>query len=247
MLNEVTQYQGQTLTTINTYIQYLYAHPDVAIKGVQNIDPSTYRLAITGMVNSPKSLTYDQVVNGFNPQLEVATLPCVEGWSITVLWQGVAITDLLDYTAIDPGANTIIFKAADDYTSSLPLDYIKENNLMIAYRMNNITLTPQLGWPFFLVATNQYGYKWVEWITEINVSNDSSYLGFWESRGYPNNATVRTVGGGVSVMGENPVAVWALGVSMVVIAGVAVWYVRRRRLRHSQFSSGFIRGSFNKH
>jgi DMSO/TMAO reductase YedYZ molybdopterin-dependent catalytic subunit len=61
---------------------------------------------------------------------------------------------------------------------------------MIAYKMNNVTLTPQTGWPFFLVAKNQYGYKWIEWLTEINVSNDSSYLGYWESRGYPNNAIV---------------------------------------------------------
>ena len=53
-----------------------------------------------------------------------------------------------------------------------------------------LPLHRKLGWPFFLVAKSQYGYKWIEWLTEINVSNDSNYLGYWESRGYPNNATV---------------------------------------------------------
>jgi DMSO/TMAO reductase YedYZ molybdopterin-dependent catalytic subunit len=56
--------------------------------------------------------------------------------------------------------------------------------------MNNVTLTPEAGWPFMLIAQNQYGYKWIRWVTGIEVSNDTSYLGYWESRGYPNNATV---------------------------------------------------------
>lgn len=187
---EITQYQGQSLTPVSVYIEYLNQHPEVAIAGVQNIDPAKYKLAITGMVNNVTSYSYDQVVNGFNSTLQVATLPCVEGWSVTMLWQGVPIVELLNQTGIDSGANTLIFLAADGYSSSLPLDYVRQNNIMIAYKMNNVTFTPQLGWPFFLVAKGQYGYKWVEWVTEINVSNDSNYMGYWESRGYPNNATV---------------------------------------------------------
>jgi DMSO/TMAO reductase YedYZ molybdopterin-dependent catalytic subunit len=108
-----------------------------------------------------------------------------------MLWQGVPIIELLNQTGVVSGANTLIFLAADGYSSSLPLDYVKQHNIIIAYKMNNVTLTPKLGWPFFLVANDQYGYKWVEWVTEINVSNDSNYMGYWESRGYPNNATVR--------------------------------------------------------
>jgi DMSO/TMAO reductase YedYZ molybdopterin-dependent catalytic subunit len=188
---EVTQYQGQTLTPISTYIDYLNAHPDVAIKGAQYINQSSYRLAITGLVNNPTNYSYSDIVNNFNSTQEVATLPCIEGWSVTLLWQGVPITDLLHSTGgVSRDANTIIFYASDGYSSSLPLDYIKQNNIMVAYKINNVTLTPQTGWPLFLVAKDQYGYKWVEWITEINVSSNSDYQGYWESRGYPNNASV---------------------------------------------------------
>jgi DMSO/TMAO reductase YedYZ molybdopterin-dependent catalytic subunit len=189
--SEINTYQGQNLTRVNTYIEYLNQHPDVAIKGVQNINPATYKLAITGMVNNPTNYSYDQVINDFDSTLQVATLPCVEGWSVTMLWQGVPIIELLNQTDVVSEANTLIFLAADGYSSSLPLDYVKQHNITIAYKMNNVTLTPKLGWPFFLVANNQYGYKWVEWVTEINVSNNTNYLGYWESRGYPNNATVR--------------------------------------------------------
>jgi DMSO/TMAO reductase YedYZ molybdopterin-dependent catalytic subunit len=187
---EVAQYQNQTLTPISFYIDYLLQHPDVAIAGTQNIDKATYHLAITGLVNNTVNYTYDEVINNFNSTLQVATLPCVEGWSVRMLWQGIPITDLLQQAGVGSNATTLIFLASDGYSTSLPLDYIKQNNITIAYKMNNVTLTAQTGWPFFLVAQNQYGYKWIEWITEINVSNNSNYLGYWESRGYPNDATV---------------------------------------------------------
>lgn len=228
MDNEVSEYSGITLTPISVYIQYLDAHPDVAIKGVQNIDKATYRLNITGMVESPQLVTYDEVVDGFSSKLEVATLPCVEGWSVTVLWEGVPIVDLLNHYGMSSEANTIIFIAADGYSSSLPLEYIKDNNLMIAYKMNNITLTPKLGWPFFLVATNQYGYKWVEWITEINVSNNTNYLGYWESRGYPNDAPVQGPSG-ASVNIFTPSFFGLVGVMVAAGLVVLAVYIRRQR------------------
>ena len=187
---EVSQYQGQNLTTISEYIGSINAHPDVAIAGTQNINQSTYHLAVTGMVNSPLNYSYNEVVDKFNSTLQVATLPCVEGWSATLLWEGVPISELLQQASASPNATTLIFLAADGYSTSLPLSYVMQNNIIIAYKMNNVTLTAQTGWPFFLVAKNEYGYKWIEWITEINVSNNSNYLGYWESRGFPNDATV---------------------------------------------------------
>jgi DMSO/TMAO reductase YedYZ molybdopterin-dependent catalytic subunit len=188
--NEVTQYQEQNLTSVSAYITLLNQHPDVAIAGAQFINTDTYRLAVTGLVNSTLNLSYNTVVNNFNSTLQVATLPCVEGWSVTMLWQGVPVADILAQSGVGSGATTLIFVAADGYTTSLPLDYVRQNNIMIAYKMNNVTLIPQTGWPLFLVAKDQYGYKWIEWLMEINVSSDSNYLGYWESRGYPNNATV---------------------------------------------------------
>jgi len=243
MNNEVTEYSGVTLTPISAYIQYLNTHPNVAIKGVQNIDQSTYRLNITGMVDSPQLVTYAEVVSGFPPKVEVATLPCVEGWSVTMLWEGVPIVDLLEHYGMSPDANTIIFIASDGYSSSLPLQYIKDNNLMIAYKMNNITLTPQLGWPFFLVATNQYGYKWVEWITEINVSNDTSYLGYWESRGFPNDAPVQGGAGGFGSV-IDLAALMLVAVSVLAIIVVASYHVRQRRREVGQSKFQFFKGWF---
>ena len=183
-LGEITQYQNQTLSRISAVYQN-------AIAGTQNINQSTYRLSITGLVNQPLKYTYDQVVGGHQSIQKVVTLNCVEGWSATILWEGIQVNDLLKEAGVNSQATVVIFHASDGYTTALPLDYVVQNHIMIAYKMNNVTLTPQIGWPFMVVAQDQYGYKWAKWLTEIEVSSDTGYLGYWESQGYPNNANVQ--------------------------------------------------------
>ena len=50
--------------------------------------------------------------------------------------------------------------------------------------MSEIDLPPERGYPFQLVAESKWGYKWIKWITEIELSDDVDYKGYWESRGY---------------------------------------------------------------
>ena len=40
--------------------------------------------------------------------------------------------------------------------------------------------------PFQLVAESKWGYKWIKWITMIELSDDSGYRGYWESKGFSN-------------------------------------------------------------
>ena len=81
-----------------------------------------------------------------------------------------------------------IFYAYDGYSTSLPLEYIINNNILIAYKMNDVALPAERGFPFQLVAESKYGYKWIKWITEIELSDNVDYKGFWESRGFSNDA-----------------------------------------------------------
>ncbi len=118
---------------------------------------------------------------------KVVALNCVEGWSVTILWEGLLFKDLLQEAGPKPNANTVIFHAYDEYTSSLPIDYLVNNNILIAYKMNDITIPPERGYPFILVAESKWGYKWVKWLTEIELSDNTSYEGFWERRGYSNS------------------------------------------------------------
>jgi DMSO/TMAO reductase YedYZ molybdopterin-dependent catalytic subunit len=48
-------------------------------------------------------------------------------------------------------ATVVIFHASDGYTTALPVNYIIQNNIMIAYKMHGVTLTPKIGWPLEMV------------------------------------------------------------------------------------------------
>lgn len=178
---EIRVYNGQQLGSINDFQLE-------AINGVQYINVSTYQLVVTGLVQNQAVYTYDEIVNNHTSYEKVVKLECVEGWAVTALWQGVRVKDLLEEAGYEQNALVVIFYAQDGYTTSLPLSYIVDNNIMMAYKVNNVTLPAQEGFPFQLVAEGKYGYKWIKWITRMEVSNDTSFRGFWESNGYDNNA-----------------------------------------------------------
>ena len=181
---EVRDYQGENLASI-VDVQ------ENAIKGTQHINASTYKLEITGLVNKTVEYTYDQILESFQKYQKVVTLYCVEGWSAKILWEGFLVNDLIKEAGVNSSAVGAIFYASDGYSTELPLDYIANNNIIIAYKMNDLTIPPERGFPFELVAESQYGYKWIKWITRIELTDNPDYLGYWESRGYPNNATLR--------------------------------------------------------
>ena len=178
---EIREYEGQDISSIDAFREN-------SIKGPQYIDNKNYTLTITGLVNNELEYTYDDVITGHQSSKKVVTLYCVEGWKVTILWEGVLIKDLLEEAQVNPEATTMIFYAYDGYSTSLPLDYIIDNNIMIAHKMNNVTLPQERGYPFQLVAESKFGYKWIKWITEIELSKNEDYRGYWESRGYMNDA-----------------------------------------------------------
>jgi DMSO/TMAO reductase YedYZ molybdopterin-dependent catalytic subunit len=174
---EIREYEGEKLSPVDDFREN-------SIKGPQNIAKETYQLEITGLVQNPTSYTYDQVIEGYQHYQKVLTVNCVEGWSVTILWEGVLVRDLLERASPLPEAKVIIFHAYDGYTTSLPRDYIENHDILMAYLMNGITIPPERGFPFQLVAESKWGYKWIKWITEIELSDDVNYQGYWESRGY---------------------------------------------------------------
>jgi len=178
---EVREYEGQDLSSISNFREN-------SIKGPQYVDAEDYSLTVTGLVNNEQEYTYDEVLDVYPSFKKVVTLHCVEGWKVTILWEGIPLKDLLANADIKPEATVAIFYAYDGYSTSLPLDYIIDNNIMIAYKMNNVTLPPERGYPFQLVAESKWGYKWIKWVTAIELSDDADYKGYWESRGYPNDA-----------------------------------------------------------
>ena len=180
---EIKEYQGTDLSSIADFREN-------SIKGPQSIDLESYRLKVDGLVDSPLEYILGGVTDNHQSYQKVVTLNCVEGWRVSILWEGVLVKDLIDEAKASPEANTVIFHAYDGYTTSLPLDYIVSQNIMLAFKMNGLALPPERGAPFQLVAESKWGYKWIKWVTRIELSDDPNYEGYWESRGYSNDGNL---------------------------------------------------------
>ena len=180
---EIREYQGERLSSLNDFREN-------AIKGTQRVEINEYVLEIAGLVQETKKYSYNEVIDNFDHYKKVATLDCVEGWIVKILWEGILVKDLIGKDNITPDAKIIIFHAYDGYTTSFPIDYIFDNNILLAYKANEITLPFNRGFPFMLVAESKWGYKWIKWVTKIKISDDETYRGFWESRGYANDGDI---------------------------------------------------------
>ena len=177
----VKEYEGKKLSSIDDFREN-------SIMGPQKVEITNYKLTIRNTNNISKTYTYEQIINSFQKYNKVVTLDCVEGWGVTIFWEGILVRDVIGRNMTTPEAKVVIFRAYDGYTTSLPLDYIMNKNIIMAYKMNNVTLPQERGYPFQLVAESKWGYKWIKWITEIELSSNADYRGYWESRGYSNTA-----------------------------------------------------------
>jgi DMSO/TMAO reductase YedYZ molybdopterin-dependent catalytic subunit len=176
---EVRAYQGNDLSSINDFRENSIRRP-------QYVNTSDYRLTVTGLTNKTDVYTYQDILAKYPHYSKIVTLFCVEGWDATILWEGVLVRDLILDAGIDPRANTVIFTAHDGYTTSFPLEYLMNHDILMAYKMNNVTLPAERGYPFQLVAQDKWGYKWIKWIEKIQLTDDPNYRGYWEQRGYSN-------------------------------------------------------------
>jgi DMSO/TMAO reductase YedYZ molybdopterin-dependent catalytic subunit len=178
---EAVEYRGINLTPLS-------GQGNNAIKGTQKLDRGAYRLQVTGLVERDLNMSYDQMLD-LPAYSEVVYMPCVEGWGFYAKWTGFRVTDLLNSSGPRSGASYVLFSSADGYSTTLPLDYLRQNRILLAYGQNDLTLPPDRGFPLQLVAKNKYGYKWAKWITSIVVT-DKDIKGYWESRGYSDSANV---------------------------------------------------------
>jgi len=176
---EIREYKGEKLDPIEKF-------EENSISGPRRVDIDAYRLTVGGRAAKPLSLTYKQVLS--RPVVSrVTVLHCVEGWDVKVLWEGVSIAGLLAEAKPEPEATTVVFRSADGYATSLPLAYVREKDILLAFRVNGLVLPAERGFPFQVVAEDKWGYKWAKWVTAIELSDDPGFKGYWEKRGYNNN------------------------------------------------------------
>ena len=153
-------------------------------------DPATWRLRIDGLVRRPVDLTHRQLL-ALPKATQVSTFHCVTGWVVdNVHWGGVRFHDLLAPARPLPQAGALHFISAEKpYDDYLDLRQVKLRDVMLAYEMDGKPLPQEHGAPVRVVIPEMYGYKNVKWVERIElVAKPGS--GYWEQRGYDNDAWV---------------------------------------------------------
>lgn len=149
-----------------------------------------YRLRVSGLVDTPFSLSYDELA-ALPPTMLDRDFQCVTGWRVLgVKWKGVRLADLLDRAGVHPDAKALRFTSFDgSYTESLTMDQARRNDVMVAYELDRKPISSDHGGPVRLYVAPMYGYKSVKWLDGIEVVN-KVVPGYWEERGYSIDAWV---------------------------------------------------------
>ena len=133
------------------------------------IDLATYRLKISGKVNNPVELTFDQI--RCLPKVQASPLLVCPGFfEDQANWAGTPIKGVLALAGIQEGATAVKFIAdSDKYQATLPLERALQEQNLIAYEWEGQPLPRYHGFPLRLVLPDMEGNQWVKWITEIVV------------------------------------------------------------------------------
>lgn len=130
-----------------------------------------YRLEVTGRVRQSLSLTLDEV--RALPTTE-ARLPiaCVEGWSYSARWTGVALPDLLRRAGAPAGAEVRVesLEANSPYrTSFLNRRQASDRQTLLATHLDGEFLSADHGSPVRLIGPGRPGVNQTKWVTRVVV------------------------------------------------------------------------------
>jgi DMSO/TMAO reductase YedYZ molybdopterin-dependent catalytic subunit len=155
-----------------------------------DLDPTTYRLRVGGLVNTPSSFSLADL-KAMPRAEQVSDFHCVTGWSVSnVRWAGVRLGHVLERAGARKGIGGLRFVSAEKpYDDSLTLRQALLPDVMLAYEMDGGPLSRPHGAPVRLVMPEMYGYKSVKWVEQIELVT-APQAGFWEQHGYDADAWI---------------------------------------------------------
>lgn len=197
--------------------------------GVPHIDLDQWSLAIDGLVNSPTTLRFGDLVR--YPKTKVGSVHNCCGSPFkpfepthrvsNVTWGGARLADVLARARPGSDARYIWSYGADSgdfggvaveaYTKDLPITRI-HTDVLLAYEMNGKPLLPEHGFPVRLVVPGFYGTNSVKWLTRITLSEGRA-PGPFTTRWYNDpvlDGTGRETGGSTPV--------WSIAPDSVIVS-----------------------------
>jgi len=158
-----------------------------------------WRLRVSGMVERPFELTYDELA-ALPLHEQYVTIACVSnevggGLVGNALWTGVHLKDLLERAGVDPGATQIVGRSVDGFTAGFPTAWAlaDDREALVAIAMNGEPLPPNHGFPARLIVPGLYGYvSATKWLSEIELTTLDAFDAYWVPLGWEKEAPILT-------------------------------------------------------
>ena len=168
-----------------------------------DIDPRSWRLELTGLVDRPATFTLDELHDRYPAREVVSTMVCAGlrrsefltlgplpgelPWGpepvSTGRWGGIALGDLLRDVGVAAGARHVEFIGLDSverlgqrfgFGGSIDLEKALSPEVLLASRLNDASLPPDHGFPLRTVVPGWTGARSVKWLGRIVVAADPS-------------------------------------------------------------------------
>ncbi|MBC7519163.1 MAG: molybdopterin-dependent oxidoreductase [Microbacteriaceae bacterium] len=170
---------------------------DTALQ-VPAVDPTTWKLRITGMVEQEIEIGFDELL-ALPLEEHYVTLACVSnevGGNLigNALWRGYPIRELLARARPTAGADMVLSTSIDGFTASTPLSILTDADTaaLLAVGMNGALLPLDHGFPVRMVVPGLFGYvSATKWVVELKVTTFAKDMGYWTSRGWSAKGPVK--------------------------------------------------------
>ncbi len=133
-----------------------------------DVDPTSYRLQVSGLVDHLLSLSLDEL-RCLPKVTSKITLTCVGFFSDSATWSGTPLRTILEMAGVQKEARTLELIGADGYKSYVSLENRVRDENFLAYQLETGPVPIQHGFPVRAAFPGLYGSTWTKWLVEIKV------------------------------------------------------------------------------
>ena len=180
-------------TTYNNY--YEFSESKNLWRAAQALKMEPWSISIGGMVQKPKTLSFDELMKQVKTEDRVYRHRCVEAWAMTVPWTGFPLSQLLKIADPLSSAKYLVFETYQDpkvepglnspfypwpYIEGLAMDEAANDLAFVSTGLYGKPLPPQNGGPIRLTVPWKYGFKSAKALAKITFT-DKQPVNFWQA------------------------------------------------------------------
>jgi len=170
------------LKALRTPIFWAEGHPG-------KLNRESWVIEVSGLCANPKTFTWQELI-ALPKSIADARLTSVTRFSVRGRWGGVKVADLLDAVQADSGSRYVRFWSYRMiYDTTIPIEVALRERTLLAYEFDDECLEEDYGGPVRGFCPYLWGYKSAKSVVKVELM-DHYLSGFWEQRGYPDDALI---------------------------------------------------------